>query len=427
MAGGKHFIIKTKDTTNNHPMNNATGHATNAMHGKPVKDYNPGDIPSDNDEDSAESGSVKDVKSVSLSNDKFSTKLYNLLRKQHPNLVFSPFSLSVVMAMLDAGARGKTQNQIKKGLFFPPSATLQAEYKIILPSITSTQDFTFETANKVFIKRGFSLLDDFKEVMINSFHSKIQDIDFGNSEAAAKEINGWVEERTNNKIKDLIEPNIINADTCLVLVNAIYFKSNWAKKFDNTFVMEFQISPSSSVDVQMMYKSDIVFSARLDILSSTMVELPYKGDRIVMQVLLPDSNLGLDILEYQLKDVEIHDLFEKNKFQQEFDIYLPKFKLETNLPLNQDLQNLHMKNMFIPGRADFSGIAGGDLYVSQVIQQAIIEVDEEGTEAAAATAAVLGEESAGPMFKADHPFIFYLRDKESGMLMFQGRVINPLK
>merc|ERR1719430_2760941 len=390
MAGGKHFIIKTKDTTNNHLMNKATGHAKKAMHGKPVRDYNPGDIPSDNDDDNARSESVKDMKSVSLSNDKFSTKLYNLLRQKHQNLVFSPFSLSVVMAMLDAGAKGKTQNQIKKGLFFPPSATLQAEYKIILPSITSTQDFTFETGNKVFINRGFSLLDDFKEVMMNSFHSNIQEIDFGNSKAAADEINEWVEERTKDKIKDLIVPDMINADTRLVLVNAIYFKSNWAKKFDEASVMEFQISPSSSVDVPMMWKSDTVFSARLDILSSTMVELPYKGDRIVMQVLLPESKFGLDDLEDKLKDVEIHDLFEKDKIKEELNIYLPKFKLETTLPLNQNLQNLHIKNMFDSGTADFSGIAGGDLHVSHVVQKAIIEVDEEGTEAAAASAAVIG-------------------------------------
>merc|ERR1739844_600433 len=279
-----------------------------------------------------------------------------------------------------------------------------------------TQDFTLDTANKVFINKGFSLLNDFKEVMINSFHSNIQDIDFGNSKAAA------------DKIKNLIKPNMINADTRLVLVNAIYFKSNWAKKFVKTSVMEFQTSPSSSVDVPMMRKSDNVFFARLDILSSTMVELPYKGDRIVMQVLLPESKFGLDDMEDKLKDLEIHDLFEKEKIKKELDIYLPKFKLETNLPLRQDLQNLHMKNMFISGRANFSGIAGGDLHVSHVVQKAIIEVDEEGTEAAAATAVMIHRESASPMihmFTADHPFIFYLRDKESGMLLFQGRVINP--
>jgi len=369
-------------------------------------------------------------KIVNHSNDKFSTKLYDLLRRKYQNLVFSPFSISTVMAMLSAGARGETLHQINKGLFFPPSPTLQAEYKNIIPSIRSTEDFTIEIANKVFVKKNFSILRNFQEILRNSFHSNIQSMNFEDSKAAADTINDWVEDRTRDKIKDLIQPDMISGDTRMVLVNAIYFKSNWAKKFDRSEPMKFHISPSSSVDVPMMRKTDEIFYASLDSLSSTMIELPYKGDRIVMQVLLPNTKYGLVGLEDKLKNVDIHELFEKEKEKTEVIIGLPKFKQENTVQLNKQLSMLGLNNMFSP-LADFSGISDvSGLHVSQVVQKAFIEVNEEGTEAAAATGAVAVAFS-GPLhesfFIADHPFIFYLRDKETGILLFQGRVINPLK
>ena len=378
-------------------------------------------------------------KTVSHSNAKFSTKLYDLLREKNYNFVFSPFSISVVMAMLSAGAREETLKQIEKGFFFPPSHTLQAQYKNIIPAIRSTDDFTIEIANKVFVEKNFSILRDFQEILRKSFHSDIMIMDFGDSEAAADTINNWVEDRTRNKIKDLIQPDMINEDTSLVLVNAIYFKSNWAKKFDRTEPMKFHVGPSSNIDpffsipiveVPMMRKTDNVFYASLDTLNSTMIELPYKGDRIVMQVLLPNTKniYGLEELEDKLKDVDIHELFEKEKVKTEVIIGLPKFKQEITIKLKKELSKLGLKNMF-SRLADFSGITGGrGLHVSHVVQKAFIEVNEEGTEAAAATGAVAVGYSGGgykPWFIADHPFIFYLRDKETGILLFQGRVIIP--
>ena len=368
------------------------------------------------------------TKTVFHSNAKFSPKLYDLLRKKYQNLVFSPFSISTVMAMLSIGARGETLKQIEKGLFFPPSHTLQAEYKNTIPAIRSTDDFTIEIANKVFVKKDFFILRNFQEILRKSFHSDIENMDFGDSEAAADIINDWVEDRTRDKVKDLIQPDMINEDTRLILVNAIYFKSNWAKKFDRTEPMKFQISPSSNVEVSMMRKTDNVFYASLDTLASTMLELPYKGGRIVMQVLLPNTIFGLEELEDTLKDVDIHELFEKVKVRTEVIIGLPKFKQENTLQLKKELSNLDLKNMF-SDLADFSGISNvRDLFVSDVVQKAFIEVNEEGTEAAAATVVSIGYASAvyqQPWFVADHPFIFYLRDKETGILLFQGRVSNP--
>ena len=374
----------------------------------------------------------KEVKSVTIGNEKFSIKLYHLLREKHENFVFSPFSISAVMPMVSAGAREETLKQIEKGLFFTPSSILQAEYKNIIPAIRSTQDFTIQTANKMFVQKDFSILKEFQQILIKSFHTNIQDIDFRDAQAAVNEINGWVEDVTRDIIKDLLQPYMVK-DASLVLVNAIYFKSNWATKFDKAQAKKFLISSSSSVEVPMMSKTDTVFIANLEGLSSSMVEMPYKGNRIVMQVLLPNTKFGLKDLEEKLKGFDINELFEKEKRKTSVRIGLPKFKLESTLPLNEELGKLGLKNMFSEFEADLSGITGTkELFVSAVIQKAFIEVNEEGTEAAAATAVVIGFGRSGGgdepiQFIADHPFIFYLRDKESGMLLFKGRVINPLK
>ena len=376
-----------------------------------------------------DNANTQEEKSVALSNEKFSRKLYHLLRIKNQNLVFSPFSISTVMAMLSTGARGKTLEEIKKGLFFPPSPTLQVGYKSIIPTLRSTDDFTIKTANKLFIKKDFSILRKFQQILSRSFQSSIQEIDFGDPKSAANEINNWVEDKTREKIRDLILPDMIDQNTRLVLINALYFKSNWAKKFDKAKPMKFHISPTSSIEVPMMKKSEDVFHAKLHTLSSTMVELPYKGGRVVMQILLPNTNFGLEDLEDKLKDVDIQKLFEKEHRKTTVSIGLPKFKQETTIQLNENLKKLGLKKMF-SSMADLSGIDGGrTLYVSQVVQKALVEVDEEGTVAAAATAVQINTRSAWRSFEfmADHPFIFFLRDKHSGILLFQGRVINPLK
>ena len=169
--------------------------------------------------------------------------------------------------------------------------------------------------------------------------------------------------------------------------------------------------------------------AYIETLASSMVEMPYKGDRIVMQVLLPGDRHGLGELEKMLINHNVQELFEKERYETKVMVQLPKFKLEQTIPLTDHLTTLGMKDMFIGGVADFSGIDGTkQLYVSSVIQKAFIEVNEEGSEAAAATGAVMMMRSmpAPPeQFVADHPFIFYLRDKTTGMLLFQGRVVNP--
>jgi len=370
------------------------------------------------------------TRNISLSNELFSVQLYKaLLREEYQNLVYSPFSISSVMAMLSLGAEKKTLRQLKKVFFFPSSDKLQVQYKKLIPALRSTDDYTLDTANTIFMNKEFHISPVYKEKVRRTFHSNIHTLNFAHSERSAMRINRWVEEKTRDKIRNLISPSMLSSDTQLVLVNAIYFKSEWVKKFTETQKREFFVSPSKTVEVPMMMKKERVLYAKIKS-SYSMIELPYKGDRIVMQVILPNRNRGMKGVEHNLED--IYKIWEKKKKKELVKIHLPKFKLETTLPLNKPLTYLGLKNLFSP-RADFSGISkDGGLSISQVVQKAFIEVDEEGTTAAAATAVIAHTRSLSmspsPIpFVADHPFVFQLRDKESGMLLFQGRVINPLE
>jgi len=374
---------------------------------------------------------LEEVKSVASSNDEFSIKLYDLLKEEEGNLIMSPFSVSGVMAMVSAGAGGNTLEQIRTGLSFPSPSSLQLGYQDTIPALRSTDNFTLEAANTVFAMKDFSVLPEYQELLHRSFHASIQSVDFGDSHAAARMINNWVEKMTRDKIKHLIKADMLNALTRLVLVNAIYFKGDWASKFDPKMTkdQDFSVSPSITVKVPMMMQERKFNWAYLETLASSMVELPYKGDRIVMQVLLPGERHGLQDLENKLKSQNVQELFEKESYETKVNIQLPKFKLEKSIPLTEHLTTLGMKDMFTEGSADFSAIDGTkQLFVSNVIQKAFIEVNEEGSEAAAATGAVMMMRSmpAPPeQFVADHPFIFFLRDKTTGMLLFQGRVANP--
>merc|ERR1711970_197423 len=377
---------------------------------------------------------VEEVKSVAKSNDQFSKSFYDLLIKEEEgNLIMSPFSVSGVMAMVSAGARGKTLDQIMTGLSFPPPEKLQLGYKDTIPALRSTENFTLEAANTVFAMKDFTVLPEYQELLHNSFHASIQSVNFGDSQLAARMINNWVEKMTKDKIKDLIKADMLNALTRLVLVNAIYFKGDWEAKFDQELTKDqnFSISPSDTVTVKMMMQEREFQWAYLESLASHMVELPYKGNRIVMQILLPAKRFGLTEVEEKLKNHKVQELFEKESYQTEVNLQLPKFKLEKTIPLTSHLNSLGLKDMFSDDLADFSGIDGTkQLFVSEVIQKAFFEVNGEGSEAAAATGAVMMMRSmpAPPeQFIADHPFIFFIRDKTTGMLLFQGRVANPKK
>jgi len=374
---------------------------------------------------------LKEVEAVASGNKVFSGRLYNLLREKEGNIIFSPFSVSGVMAMVTEGAGGDTLMQLTQGMSFPDKDKLELGYKDVIPALRTNENFTLEAANSIFCQAGFNLLPNYQETLHQMFHAGIQVTDFSDTTNAAHLINDWVKTVTRDKIKHLINKDMLNALTRLVLVNAIYFKGDWEEKFDSKRTNEqtFHLSDGSTKNTLMMHQTRKFPYAELSSLEATMVEMPYKGDRLVMQILLPKDRQGLGALEDKLRTEDVAELFNSEKRTRKVSLKLPKFKLEQRIPLTNHLRDLGMRDMLVGGVSDLSGIDGSkQLYVSTVIQKAFIEVNEEGSEAAAATGAVLMMRSM-PLppeeFHADHPFLFYLKDKLTGMLLFQGRVADP--
>jgi len=252
-------------------------------------------------------------------------------------------------------------------------------------------------------------------------------LDFAKSEEARKTINTWVEEKTNDKIKDLIPAGALDSLTRLVLTNAIYFKGDWSIKFkeENTKESDFHITEQKTAKVQMMYQKENFEYANLD--NMQLLQMHYKGDELSMLIILPktigdmeaiESNLNLETLQSNLKQMR----------KREVDVYLPKFKMTTGtLDITSILAKMGMKDAF-SNAADFSGMSERkDLYISSVVHKAFVEVNEEGTEAAAATGVVMKLLSISEpiVFRADRPFIFMIRDNATQSILFIGRVCNP--
>ena len=371
--------------------------------------------------------------STAVSNEKFSCSIYNVMKKEQENLIMSPFSISCVVAMVSTGATGNTLQQIQSAFFFPSNHSLQLGYQQIIPAIRSTDNFIMETANTIFAMEDFSLLPEYEEILTRNFHSSIQRVDFGDTVVAARMINNWVEEVTREKIKNLVTKKMLSPDTRMVLISAFYIKADWKTKFyhKRTTEEDFFVSPTIKVKSQMMKTKGDFLWANLETLACTMVELPYTGGRIVLQVLLPNEKHKIGEVEEKLMNHRIQELFQHASNYETVDIHLPKFKLEQTINLKNHLVTLGVKDMFVPGLADFSGIDGtSQLCVSRVLQKVSVEITEEGTEAAAATAVIIEKAtcpkpSPSKQFVANHPFIFFMRDRTTGMLLFMGKMANP--
>ena len=307
-------------------------------------------------------------------------------------------------------------------------------YRKLTPALNGNGEFTLAVGNRMYLQKGLEPKKKFMNALKKNFNATAVVTDFGASAAAAKKINGWVEKVTQNKIKDFINPNMLGETTKMVLINAIYFKGDWKTKFDAALTKEkdFLTEKGNTVKVPTMHMKGKFDIAVLEELKMKVLRLPYKGDRIVMTIILPDDRKGLVVLQQKLEELEIGEeilnLINDNISRKEVIVDLPKFKLEqTWKNLKAILRLIGITNIFHGG---LEGIADGPLVVSDVIQKALIEVDESGSEAAAASAISMGFGSM-PMdpihFNADHPFIFSLRDTQTGLLLFKGRVGDPSK
>ena len=368
---------------------------------------------------------------ISDSNNQFAFDLYSKLSEEEGNIFFSPWSITAALAMTYEGARGETANEIARTLHFPEDYGLLRLSYVELNSKINSKDskYNLSTANAFWVQKDFGILDEYVNVLQKYYDASANLVDFIKAtEEARQTINKWVEDKTNDKIKDLIPVGVLDAATRLVLTNAIYFKANWLVQFDKeeTKDEEFKVNNEKTVIVPIMRYTESRFNyAETD--ESQILELLYEGNNLSMIILLP-KNDDLEKVESSLSTVKFTEWVTKLK-EQNVDVFIPRFTFDSKYFLSKNLKEMGILSSFDPLEADFSGIDGKkDLVISDVIHQAFVDVNEEGTEAAAATAVVIGIISIPPptpIFRADHPFIFIIQERENNTILFIGRVSDP--
>jgi len=373
-----------------------------------------------------------DVKITVDGNNAFALDLYSQLKEKDGNLFFSPYSISTALAMTYAGARGNTEKEMADVLHFNLSqGPLHLSFSKLtqnIDSIGDKEDCELNIANSLWFQEGYDFLDEYERVIADDYGANINQVDFkGSSELVRLVINSWVEEETKQKIKDLIAEGILSPLTRLVLANAIYFKGKWASQFEKRATLDthFTLESGDKVTTPTMRQTADFSYAEEDTLK--ILEIPYVGDDISMVVFLPNDAGGIKKLEKNFTQDNIN-LWLRKLHKREVVLALPRFKMTSSFSLKKTLYSMGMIDAFLPDMADFSGMTGkNDLLIGAVLHKAFVEVNEEGTEAAAATAVIMREKgtSKPTPFIVDHPFIFIIRDMHSNSILFCGRVLDP--
>jgi serpin B len=365
-------------------------------------------------------------------NTRFAFDLYKSQIKDGENTFLSPFSISTAFASLYAGSRGNTAQQFADVFNFPLDQTkLHEAFRGLLSQVNtglSKGDAVLRSANGLWIQTDYDYRPDFISVTKNSYRTTVEQVDFrGQSTQVLNQINSWVARQTNNKIKKLLNPKSIDALTRLVLANAIYFKGQWVNQFDAkaTALADFWITEERSVEVPMMRQRGQFGYAESEL--AHILVLPYTGEKVSFVVLLPKRRQDLATLEQSL-DVESLRKWLQGVRTMDVLVHMPRFRITTKVDLVSALASLGMTDPF-SDKADFSGIDGTrNLYISNASHQALLEVDEKGSEAAAATGISIGVRSLKliPEVRLDRPFLFLLREKTSNTILFLGRLIDTL-
>lgn len=363
-------------------------------------------------------------------NTRFACHLYAQLKDQKGNLFFSPYSISTALAMTSAGARGQTLDQMAAVLHLPKKDPHGAMGALQNELSQPNPGYQLVIANRLWPHSGFALLPAFEKLVSTHYRSRLVGIDYGDAEAARKTINDWVAQTTQMKIKNLIPSGILNPNTRLVLTNAIYFQGNWASRFQERATQRapFTSADGSTTQCQLMNQSGTFSYAALDDIQ--ILEMPYAGGRLAMTVLLPANAKALAALESKL-DAAHWDPWIRSLQPQKVKVSLPRFQVEAPLALNPILERMGMVCAFDPDRSDLSGIMNvKPLFISAVLHKAFIDVNEKGTEAAAATAVVVATRSAprepeSIVFRADRAFVYVIRDTKTGSVLFLGRLDKP--
>lgn len=365
----------------------------------------------------------------------FSVDLYKqLTRKSNHsggNVFYSPFSISAALSMAIAGARNTTAKQLAEVLHVD-SEEIHNHFSGFISKLPGyAPDVKLHVANRMYLEKTFPVLDSYLSILRDCYDSTIESVDFRNNfDSVRRRVNAWVEQATQSKIRDLLQPGSVDSLTTLILVNAIYFKGLWKSQFkaNCTRPSDFHLDSNNKMLVDMMYQKSDFNMAHNMALEATALEIPYQGDKTSMVVLLPDKIDGLSTLEEALSAEKVTQILMDLRYCTDVKLYLPRFKFEQAIHLKQTLAAMGIEELFSLASADLTGIsADGNLWATEVVHKAFVEVNEEGTEAAAATAVVMGFGCSASRviekkFVVDHPFMFLIRSRDPDIILFVGSV-----
>ncbi|XP_011839928.1 PREDICTED: leukocyte elastase inhibitor isoform X1 [Mandrillus leucophaeus] len=379
------------------------------------------------------------MEQLSSANTRFALDLFLALSEHNPagNIFISPFSISSALAMVFLGTRGNTAAQLSKTFHFNTVEEIHSRFQSLNAEINKPgASYILKLANRLYGEKTYNFLPEFLASTQKTYGADLASVDFQHAtEEARKTINQWVKAQTEGKIPELLASGTVDDMTKLVLVNAIYFKGNWQDKFmkEATTNAPFRLNKKDTKTVKMMYQKKKFAYGYIEDLKCRVLELPYQGKELSMVILLPDDiedeSTGLKKIEEQLTLEKLHEWTKPENLDFiEVNVSLPRFKLEESYTLNSDLARLGVQDLFDSSKADLSGMSGArDIFISKIVHKSFVEVNEEGTEAAAATAGVATFCMLMPeeYFTADHPFLFFIRHNSSRSVLFLGRFSSP--
>ena len=375
------------------------------------------------------------MRAVAEDNTAFAIDLYHQFRQEEGNLFFSPFSVSTVLAMTYGGARGETAREMANVLHFDlPSSQLHQGFSYIFQSFEEYSPGSLKFANRLWLQKSLTAFDGFIALTRDRYGASLAKIDFSNTERSRQTINDWVAQRTNDRIQNAIPDDTIEENTQFILTNVIHFQAAWRNEFskENTQNRPFYLGSDREVRVPTMYKKDKP-ATYLEDEDMQILQMYYADSLLSMIIFLPREVDGLPQLEaklapeFLLSRMEDLDRYLDNAI---VDVFLPKFSIASEWKMKNTLQKMGMSQAFSKD-SDFSGMSWDEFVLQEVVHKVFIAVDEEGTEAAGVTSSTGGTRGEPSyeeaVFRADRPFVFLIRDYNSGSILFMGRVTNPLE